>query len=334
MKTLISGIQPSNKLTLGNYLGAIRQYVELQKNHHAYIFVADLHVITNPKLDFSQIENNKKTAVCLYQACGLDLEKNHVFYQSDINAHAALAHILMCHTYVGELNRMTQYKDKMQKFTNANGTETVPAGLFTYPVLMAADILLYDADLVPVGSDQKQHLELTRTLANRMNKKYGECFKVPEPYIVKTGSRIMDLVDPTVKMSKSSINEKGTIFLLDDLEVVKKKIMSAKTDSLNQVKYDVLNQPGVSNLISIYSSLTNKEISDIEKEFVNKNYGEFKKTVAEVVVNTLSQIQTNYQKALKEYETKIKPILVKNTEAINELTNKKLETIYHKIGVK
>lgn len=334
MKTLISGIQPSNKLTLGNYLGAIRQYVELQKSHQAYIFVADLHVITNPKLDFSQIENNKKMAVCLYQACGLDLAKNHVFYQSDVNAHTALAHILMCHTYVGELNRMTQYKDKMQKFTNANGTETVPAGLFTYPVLMAADILLYDADLVPVGSDQKQHLELTRTLASRMNKKYGECFKVPEPYIVKTGSRIMDLVDPNIKMSKSNSNEKGTIFLLDDIENARKKIMSAKTDSLNQVKYDTVNQPGVSNLISIYSALTNKTVEEIETTFKNKNYGEFKKALADVVCDTLKVIQNNYQQAVDEYEQKIKPILVTNTKKVNEIANHKLETIYHKIGVK
>ncbi|ASJ89278.1 MAG: tryptophan--tRNA ligase [Candidatus Malacoplasma girerdii] len=334
MKKLLSAIQPSNQLTLGNYFGAIKQYVALQHQYESYIFIADLHAITNPKVDYSTLKQNKINAVCLYTACGIDLKLNHVFYQSDVPSHTELAHILMCHTYMGELSRMTQYKDKMQKFTNANGTETIPAGLFTYPVLMASDILLYDAEVVPVGSDQKQHLELTKTLALRFNKKYGNTFVVPNPLIAKFGSKIMDLANPEIKMSKSNTNEKGTIFLLEDIEITRKKIMSAKTDSLNKVKFDQLNQPGVSNLMTIYHLLTQISMEEIESKYANQNYGVFKKDLADLVCNHLGNIQAKYHECLKEYETKIKPILIANTKIVNEITNKKLQEIYKKIGMK
>ena len=333
MKKLLSGIQPSNKLTLGNYFGAIKSYVDFQNDFDSYIFVANLHVITNPKIDFKSIIENTKTVVCMYSACGLDLKKNHVFIQSDVAAHPQLEHILMCNSTIGELNRMTQFKDKSKKFTNANGTDTIPAGLFTYPVLMAADILLYDPEFVPVGSDQKQHMELTQNLAMRMNKKYGEIFTIPKPYIPKVGARIMDLQNPNIKMSKSTANQNGVIYLLDEPEVARKKIMSAKTDSLNQVKFDVKNQPGVSNLIGIYSALTNLPINEIEKNYKNKNYGDFKKDLADKLVIFLIKIQKNYHDVYKDYEKKIVPILKENAKYLNKIANKKLDLVYKKVGL-
>lgn len=333
MKKLLSGIQPSNKLTLGNYFGAIKSYVDFQNDFDSYIFVANLHVITNPKIDFKSIIENTKTVVCMYSACGLDLKKNHVFIQSDVAAHPQLEHILMCNSTIGELNRMTQFKDKSKKFTNANGTDTIPAGLFTYPVLMAADILLYDPEFVPVGSDQKQHMELTQNLAMRMNKKYGEIFTIPKPYIPKVGARIMDLQDPNIKMSKSTANQKGVIYLLDEPEVARKKIMSAKTDSLNQVKFDVKNQPGVSNLIGIYCALTNLPVMEIEKKYKNKNYGDFKKDLADKLVIFLIKIQKNYHDVYKDYEKKIVPILKENAKYLNKIANKKLDLVYKKVGL-
>lgn len=334
MKKLLSGIQPSNKLTLGNYFGAIKSYVDFQNNFDSYIFVANLHVITNPKIDFKSIIENTKMVVCMYSACGLDLKKNHVFIQSDVAAHPQLEHILMCNSTIGELNRMTQFKDKSKKFTNANGTDTIPAGLFTYPVLMAADILLYDPEFVPVGSDQKQHMELTQNIAMRMNKKYGEIFTIPKPYIPKVGARIMDLQNPNIKMSKSTANQNGVIYLLDEPEVARKKIMSAKTDSLNQVKFDVKNQPGVSNLIGIYSALTNLPINEIEKNYKNKNYGDFKKDLADKLVIFLIKIQKNYHDVYKDYEKKIVPILKENAKYLNKIANKKLNLVYKKVGLK
>ena len=333
MKKLLSGIQPSNKLTLGNYFGAIKSYVDFQNDFDSYIFVANLHVITNPKIDFKSIIENTKTVVCMYSACGLDLKKNHVFIQSDVAAHPQLEHILMCNSTIGELNRMTQFKDKSKKFTNANGTDTIPAGLFTYPVLMAADILLYDPEFVPVGSDQKQHMELTQNLAMRMNKKYGEIFIIPKPYIPKVGARIMDLQNPNIKMSKSTANQNGVIYLLDEPEVARKKIMSAKTDSLNQVKFDVKNQPGVSNLIGIYSALTNLPVMEIEKKYKNKNYGDFKKDLADKLVIFLIKIQKNYHDVYKDYEKKIVPILKENAKYLNKIANKKLDLVYKKVGL-
>ncbi len=332
-KKLLSGVQPSNKLTLGNYFGAIKSYVDFQNDYDSYIFVANLHVITNPKIDNKSILENTKNVVCMYYACGLDLKKNHVFLQSDIMAHPALEHVLMCNATIGELNRMTQFKDKSKKFANANGTDTIPAGLFTYPVLMAADILLYDPEIVPVGSDQKQHMELTKNLALRMNKKYGNLFTIPKPYIPKAGAKIMDLQNPSIKMSKSTESQKGVIYLLDDLETARKKIMSAKTDALNKIAYDPINQPGVSNLVVIYSALTNLSFESIEDKYKNSNYNIFKKDLADVLVKFLVGIQKKYKEAYKNYEKEILPILKSNKVELNKIANKKLVLVYKKIGI-
>ena len=290
MKKILTGLQPTSGITLGNYIGAIKQMKELQDKYDSYIFVANMHAITIPQ-DANELKKNTRDLIALYLACGINPDKNTIFVQSDNLYHANLSWILECNSYFGELSRMTQFKDKSSKHANFT------TGLFTYPVLMASDILLYDIDYVPVGIDQKQHVELTRDLAIRFNKKYGDTFKVPEPLITKSGTKIMDLVNPSVKMSKSSENKKGVIFLLDEIEVARKKIMSATTDSEMSVKYDMDNKPGISNLINIYVSLTNKSIEEVENEFIGKNYGEFKRCVADVVVKFLSDIQLKY----KEY---------------------------------
>ncbi|MBQ1812715.1 MAG: tryptophan--tRNA ligase [Bacilli bacterium] len=287
MKKILTGLQPTGSITLGNYIGAIKQMKELQDNYESYIFVANMHAITIPK-DREVLRSNTRNLIALYLACGIDPSKNTIFLQSENPYHANLSWIMECNSYFGELSRMTQFKDKSSK--NANFT----VGLFTYPVLMASDILLYDVDYVPVGIDQKQHVELTRDLAERFNNKYGDTFKVPEPLITKSGTKILDLVNPSIKMSKSSENKKGVIFLLDDLEVARKKIMGATTDSECVIKFDMDNKPGISNLINIYISLTNKTIEEVENEFMGKNYGEFKKCVADVVVDFLRDIQEKY----------------------------------------
>lgn len=287
MKKILTGLQPTGNITLGNYIGAIRQMVNMQNEYDSYIFVADMHAITIPK-EKDVLLNNTKSLLALYLACGIDLNKNTIFVQSQNPYHTNLSWVLECNTYFGELSRMTQFKDKSSKHKNFT------CGLFTYPVLMASDILLYDIDYVPVGIDQKQHVELTRDLAERFNKKYGNTFKIPEPLITKSGTKIMDLVNPTIKMSKSSENKKGIIYLLDDVKAARKKIMSSTTDSEMVIKYDEVNKPGISNLINIYSSLTNKSISEIEEEFINKNYGEFKTKVADEVEKLLLDIQGKY----------------------------------------
>ena len=286
-KRALTGLQPTGVITLGNYIGAIKQMVDYQDDYESYIFIADMHAITvnqNPE----ELRNNIKSLVALYIACGLDPEKNIIYIQSENPYVANISWMLECNTYYGELSRMTQFKDKSKK--NANFT----SGLLTYPVLMAADILSMNADYVPVGIDQKQHVELARDIAIRFNNKYGEFFKVPEPIIRKSGTKIMDLQTPDKKMSKSSENQKGVIRLLDDLNIVRKKIMSATTDSEMLVKFDPENKPGISNLINIYSSLTNKSIEEIENEFKDSNYGNFKTKVADVVVETISNIQNKY----------------------------------------
>lgn len=289
MKRILTGLQPTGKLHIGNYIGAIKQMKEMQDNYDSYIFVADLHAITIPQ-DSEELRKNTRSLIALYLACGIDPNKNTIFVQSENEYHANISWILECNTYYGELSRMTQFKDKSSK--NANFT----CGLLTYPVLMAADILAYDTDIVPIGVDQKQHVEITRDIADRFNKKYGYTFKLPEPLIRETGTKIMDLVNPMVKMSKSSENQKGIIYLLDDLDVVRKKIMSATTDSDNKIIFDMDNKPGISNLINLYASLSNVSVKEVEELFVDRNYGEFKKSVADVVVNTLSEIQENYKK--------------------------------------
>lgn len=329
-KIVITGIQPTNKITLGNYFGAIKPLISLQNKYKIYGFVANLHSITTT-FDHKTLNNNIKNVVLTYLASGIDTSKVKLFIQSDIPAHAELAHILLCHTTIGELNRMTQFKDKSSKLSASNGTEFIPTGLLTYPVLMAADILLYNADYVATGSDQKQHIELARNIANRFNNKYGKTFTVPEPLIPEYGSRIMDLLDASNKMSKSTKNEKGTIFLLDNIEVSMKKIMGAKTDSLNKVNYDVKTQPEVSNLITIYSCLTEKSITDIVKQYQGKNYGEFKKDLALALKKFLQNFQGNYKKCFENYN-EIENVLKANAIEFNNIANKKINEVYKKIG--
>ena len=324
MKKILTGLQPTGKITLGNYMGAIKQMKELQDEYDSYIFVANMHAITVPQ-DPKELIKNTRSLIAIYLACGIDPNKNTIFIQSDNLYHANLSWVLECNTYYGELSRMTQFKDKSSK--NVNFT----CGLLTYPVLMAADILLYDADYVPVGADQKQHLEITRDLADRFNKKYGDTFKLPEPYIPTSGTKIMDLVNPTIKMSKSAENKKGVIYLLDDKDVIRKKIMSATTDSDTAIKYDVENKPGISNLMNIYSSLTNKTIASIEKEFEGTNYGTFKKKVADVVVDVLTKIQARYQELLTSDE--LDQILNEGITKSRELAKKKYQEMAKLMGL-
>ena len=288
MKKMLSGIKPTGELHLGNYIGALRNFVKYQDDYEMFVFIANLHTVTVPQ-DPELINKYLFDAVALYLACGLDKDKANIFLQSDILEHANLGFILASHTYEGELDRMTQYKDK-----KAKGEAGLSAGFYTYPSLMAADILMYDADFVPVGDDQKQHVELTRDLAQRMNNRYGELFTVPQPLIQKVGARIMDLQDPNKKMSKSDESDKGCIYLLDDIKKAKKKIMSAQTDSINIVQYDPENQAGISNLLTIYASLKNISIEEAEELFKDYRYGDFKKAVAEEVEILLSDIQSKY----------------------------------------
>lgn len=323
MKKILTGLQPTGNITLGNYIGAIRQMIELQDKFDSYIFVANMHAITVPQ-ERENLIKNTRSLIAIYLACGIDPEKNTIYIQSENPYHANLSWILECNTYFGELSRMTQFKDKSSKHANFT------TGLFTYPVLMASDILLYDADLVPVGIDQKQHLELTRDLAERFNKKYGNTFKIPEPFINTSGTKIMDLVNPTIKMSKSSDNPKGIIYLLDDVKQARKKIMGATTDSEMLIKYDVENKPGISNLINIYVSLTGKTIKEVENEFEGKNYGEFKRQVADEVEKLLTDIQEKY----KEYINNdiIDKILNDGREKVIKEAEKKYNEVKVKVG--
>ncbi len=328
---MVSGIQPTNKITLGNYLGAIKNFVKFQDEYEMYVFIADLHAITTNTV--SNIAENKLSVAKTYLAAGLDPSRVVIFNQSDVQEHTMLGYILTCNTTIGELNRMTQFKDKSVKCKSANGTEFIPTGLLIYPALMAADILLYDANFVIVGQDQKQHLELTRNIAIRVNNATkSELFTVPE---FKTGdfsAKIMDLLDPTKKMSKSSENPKGTIFIDDDIEVTRKKIMGSLTDNLNKVKYDWDNQPGVSNLISIYASITEKSIPDIEKEFNDiPNYGVFKKAVADVVCDLIKSIQDKMNK----YSNKeINDILTEGANKAKKIASVKVQEVLKKTGMK
>ena len=294
MKRMLSAVKPTGKLTLGNYIGAIRNFVKYQNDYEMIVFIANLHCITVYQ-EPEELKKNLKDAAALYMACGLDPEKTTMFLQTDVMEHAELGYIMACNTYLGELNRMTQFKDKMAK-----GESGLSAGLYTYPCLMAADILLYDADYVPVGDDQKQHVELTRDIAQRFNNRYGETFKLPEPLVQQVGKRIMMLNDPYHKMSKSENNDKGCIYLLDDLNVIRKKIMSAVTDSYGEIKVDQQRQPGIYNLLEIYSALTDISKEEIAAEFKGKGYGEFKKAVADVVVQEIEKIQKRYNEIIKE----------------------------------
>lgn len=327
MKRMLSGIKPTGQLTLGNYIGAIKQFINYQDEYELYIFIADLHALTLP-IEAKELRKNTKDLISVYLACGLDPNKVVLFKQSDVHEHAELGYIMACSSYMGELSRMTQYKDKTAKITD-NGS--IPTGIFIYPTLMAADILLYDADYIPVGIDQKQHVELTRDLAIRFNNRYSETFVVPEPITPKMGAKINSLSSPDKKMSKSE-SEKGTIYLLEDINAVRKKIMSAVTDSDNEVKYDPINKPGVSNLLTIASVLANRSIDDLVNEYKNSGYGVFKKYVADIVCNDLSTLQ---QKVKEIQESNIiEEILTEGAYKASYLARKKVAKVYRKIGLR
>ncbi|WP_440705695.1 tryptophan--tRNA ligase [Heyndrickxia oleronia] len=324
MKTIFSGIQPSGTITLGNYIGALMQFVELQDEYDCYFCIVDQHAITVPQ-DRLVLRKNIRSLAALYIAVGIDPEKVTLFVQSEVPAHAQAAWMLQCVAYIGELERMTQFKDKSQ------GKDSVTAGLLTYPPLMAADILLYNTDLVPVGEDQKQHLELTRDLAERFNKKYNDIFTIPEVRIPKVGARIMSLQDPTKKMSKSDPNTKGFISLLDDPKTIEKKIKSSVTDSDGVVRFDKENKAGISNLLSIYSIIDNRPIDEIVAEYEGKGYGEFKSGLAEVLVKKLSAIQERYYQLIESDE--LDRILDMGAEKANKVASKMVKKMENGMGL-
>lgn len=328
MKRLVSGIKPTGSLTLGNYIGALRQFVKLQdelEDTEFFIFIADLHAITTPQ-EKQALKKSIKSIAALYIACGLDPNKVNLFVQSEVVEHAVLGYIMESTAYVGEMERMTQYKDKKQK-----QTEGIRTSLLTYPALMAADILLYDADIVPIGDDQKQHLELTRNLAQRFNNLYGDTFVVPEGFFPKTGARIKSLTEPDKKMDKSAENQKAYILLLDDLNQVKNKIRSAVTDSDTAIKYDLKNKAGVSNLLQIYASLTDLSIKDIELKYKDSNYKAFKEDLAEIVADTLKPIQEKYQEIINS--PYLDEVLDQGRQRASEIARKKMFKVYKRIGL-
>ena len=295
MKRVFSGVQPTGNLHIGNYLGALKQFVELQDTCECIYCVVDMHSITVPQ-DPKELKQHTLDIAALYMAVGIDPKKSIIFAQSTVPGHAELNWILTCNSYTGELSRMTQYKQK------SHGAESAPTGLFMYPVLMAADILLYDTDIVPVGNDQKQHIELTRDLAIRVNNKYGETFVVPEGRFMKAGARVMALDDPTAKMSKSAPNEMSRISLLDEPSKIKKAIMRSTTDSDGVIRFDIENKPGISNLLSIYSAFSGKTIEQLEKDYEGSGYGQFKKDLVEVAVDALAPIRERYNEIRKSQE--------------------------------
>ncbi len=323
-KVLFSAIQPSGTITLGNYLGALKNWVSLQNEYNCIFALADLHTITvrqNP----ASFRKNTLEAYALLLACGVDPKKSIFFIQSHVHTHAELAWILNCYTQFGELSRMTQFKDK-----SATHSDNINAGLFTYPSLMAADILLYQADVVPVGADQKQHLELTRNIAQRFNGLYSETFKIPEPFIPKSGAKIMSLQDPKKKMSKSDQNVNGCIGILDDADTILKKFKRAITDSDSIVKYSE-NKDGINNLMTIYSAITGKSYNDIELEFKNKGYGDFKLAVGETVVNHLKPIQEKFKTLLSD-RSYLENCYKESAEIALKISRKTLSKVMRKIG--
>lgn len=325
-KRILSGIQATGKLTLGNYLGALNTWVKMQNEYECYYMIADLHTLTvrrNPE----ELRRNTLNLIAMYIAAGLDPEKNTIFIQSHVPAHSELSWILGCYTYMGELNRMTQYKDK-----SAKHADNINSGLFTYPVLMAADILVYNAHYVPVGEDQRQHLELTRDIAERFNSIYGETFVIPKGYTKTEGARIMGLQNPNAKMSKSSTNPNDVIFLEDEPETIMKKFKKAVTDSEGVVKYNPETKPGVSNLIEIYSVVTGKTREEIEKEFENQGYGTFKEAVGKAVVEKLAPVQEKYKKLIEKPEY-LEEICKNGAEKAKLIANKTVETVKEKVGL-
>ncbi len=298
MKTLFSGVQPSGIPTLGNYIGAYKQFVELQDEYDSYFCIVDQHAITVPQ-DRLKLRENSRALAAIYLASGLNPEKISLFIQSEVAAHAKAAWMLQCISYIGELERMTQFKDKARKQNQRDG---ISVGLLTYPALMAGDILLYNADVVPVGEDQTQHIEFTRNVADRFNTKYNDIFTLPEIKLPKVGGRIMSLNEPTKKMSKSDDNQKSFITLLDDPNQAAKKIRSAVTDSDTEIKFDKENKPGISNLLTIYSSLSDKTIDELVNDYKDSSYGDFKKNLGEVVKEFLIKFQEKYNYYLESDE--------------------------------
>lgn len=328
MKRIVSGIKPTGILTLGNYLGAIKQFVKLQqarKDDEFFLFVADMHAITTRQVP-AELRKRTLDIAAMYIACGLEKERTVLFIQSEIKEHVELGYILQSNTYMGELERMTQYKDKTQKQETS-----ITASLFTYPTLMAADILLYDADYVPVGEDQKQHLELTRDIANRFNNYYDDFFTVPEPLIPEVGARIMDLQEPNKKMSKSDEFDKGFISMFDDEATIRRKIRQAVTDSIAKINYDPINQPGLANLLTIYATITNRSIDDIAKEFKEATYQEFKEALGNLLVDTLIPIQNRYLELIKSQE--LQDILDQGRDTASDYAFKKMRKCKKKIGL-
>ena len=328
MKRLVSGIQPSGNLTLGNYLGAIKQFIALQEElseTEFFIFIADLHAITVSQ-DKTALRKNIRSLAALYLACGLDPKKVHLFIQSEVIEHNQLGYIMESTVYVPELERMTQYKDK--KLKQQAG---IRSNLLTYPALMAADILLYDADIVPVGEDQKQHLELTRNLAERFNQQHGDTFIVPEPFTPKVGGKIMSLTDPTKKMSKSDDNQKAVVYLLDDLNQIKNKIKSAVTDSDTKIRYNVKEKPGISNLLTIYSLISGLKITELEQMYEESNYATFKSDLAEKLAEYLRPIQERYHALLASPE--LDTVLDEGRDAAKRVAYKKIMKVYKRLGL-
>ena len=323
-KVLFSGMQATGNLTLGNYLGALKNWVTLCDEYQCFYSVVDLHSIT-VRQDPAELRRRARNLLTLYIAAGLDPEKNCLYYQSHVSGHAELSWILNCFTYMGELNRMTQFKDKAAKHA-----DNINAGLFTYPVLMAADILLYQADVVPVGKDQLQHLEITRDIAQRFNGIYGDVFTIPEPYVGKSGAKIMSLQDPSKKMSKSDENPNASIYLMDDPDTIIRKFKRAVTDSEACVRYTE-NQPGIMNLIDIYCACTSKTPAETEKEFEGKGYGDFKLAVGEAVVSVLKPLQERYEDLSKNKDY-IDKIIKENGEKANYYATKTLRKVQKKVG--
>lgn len=321
-KVLYSGMQATGTLTLGNYLGALKNWVELTDEYECIYGVMDLHSLTVRQVP-AEFRKNARALYALYVAAGLDPEKNCIYYQSHVSGHAELGWILDCFTYMGELNRMTQFKDKAAKHA-----DNINAGLYTYPVLMAADILLYQADVVPVGVDQKQHLEITRDIAERFNNIYGDVFTIPEAYIGKKGAKIMSLQEPGKKMSKSDTNANATILLLDDTDTIIRKFKRAVTDSESEVRY-AEEKPGISNLMDIYSAVTGKTYEEIEKEFAGKGYGDFKLAVGETVADHLKPLQERYEQLMKD-KAYIESMIKQNDEKAAYYANKTLRKVQKK----
>ena len=323
MKRAFSGVQPTGNIHIGNYIGAIKQFVEAQETMDCFYCVVDLHSVTLPQ-DPKELYKHTLDVAALYMAAGLDPDKSTIFIQSTVSAHAELAWLLQCNSYTGELSRMIQFKDK------SKGNESAPTGLFTYPILMAADILLYDTHVVPVGNDQKQHLELTRDLAIRFNNRFGETFVIPDHQIKETGARIMSLDDPTKKMSKSAENPLSRITILDSPSQIKKAIMRAATDSDTEVRFDEVNKAGISNLMTIYSEFSGLKMTDLESKYKGVGYGSFKKDLVEVVIAVLEPLQIRY-KEIRETDN-IDNLLRVGTEKAKRVADDTLHRVKKNMG--